>query len=816
MDTMGSNPVSAFPLWQEARNADGRVYYYNVQTKATQWAKPFELMTSQERALANQPWKEYTAEGGRKYWYNTETKKSSWEMPDIYKNALSKGQDLGRLTPGTADFVAGGVTTLSAYPPHRDRADHERNIGERRTLYGTAEMNGTVGSQHAELDYPTFEDAEAAFMKLLKRHGVQADWNWEQAMRVVIRDPQYRALKDPRDRKAAFEKYVVEALTQEKDRAKERLAKLRTDFGTMLRRHPEIKHYSRWKTIYPIIQCETIFRSTSDENERRQFFEEYILELKKDTAEAEANMRKISKENLAGILRGLDLEPYTRWSEARDLIYSNGQIQSELQSKILTQSDILIAFENHIKLLERTFNDAKQQQKANKMRRERQNRDNFVDLLRDFRNQGKIKAGSKWMDLFPLIQEDIRYKHMLGQPGSTPLDLFWDVVEEEERSLRAPRNDVLDVLDDKRYELTLKTTFDEFALIMKADRRTERIDHETLQLIFNRLREKVVRRTEDEKHAASRHQRRAVDALRSRIKRLDPPIRVSDTWEQVKQRVEKTEEYHAVDNEELRCSAFDKAVRRLKEKEEDAERDREASDRDRREAYDRFDRLDRSERGHRSTHATYRAERRATSRLSRTPEPDAYEADRRKAQADRERSYRKASGLSPVPTSHREKDRDRERGRGRGRDRDRERERERERPSSRHVGHYDRERRDWEEEREKLYPSRADPRSSREELDYGVEEVSRSTSSQMVGERRRRRDSETESVGSRGAKRYRRDGRDPDRMADRPRRDKESQRLLTKGSCMDIASENSNTECFRGKENPAVHSGSEEGEIEED
>jgi pre-mRNA-processing factor 40 len=95
-------------LWSEARNAEGRVYYYNTVTKATQWTKPEELMTPAEvtilhtypceclltvhkqRALANQPWKEYTAEGGRKYWYNTETKQSSWEMPAVYKEAMSK------------------------------------------------------------------------------------------------------------------------------------------------------------------------------------------------------------------------------------------------------------------------------------------------------------------------------------------------------------------------------------------------------------------------------------------------------------------------------------------------------------------------------------------------------------------------------------------------------------------------------------------------------------------------------------------------------------------------------------------------------
>jgi len=36
-------------LWQEARNpADGRIYYYNTQTKETQWTKPVDLMTPAE------------------------------------------------------------------------------------------------------------------------------------------------------------------------------------------------------------------------------------------------------------------------------------------------------------------------------------------------------------------------------------------------------------------------------------------------------------------------------------------------------------------------------------------------------------------------------------------------------------------------------------------------------------------------------------------------------------------------------------------------------------------------------------------------
>lgn len=347
-------------------------------------------------------------------------------------------------------FVAGGVTGLPSYPVQRERGDYDRNLSERR-FHGPSDTNGAAAASNypiqTEPDYANLEEAEAVFMKLLRRHGVQADWNWDQVMRTVIKDPQYRALKDPRDRKAAYEKYVIEVHTQEKDRAKERLAKLRTDFGTMLRSHPEIKHFSRWKTIRPIIQGETIFRSTSDENERRQFFEEYVLELKKNHVEAEARMRKAAKEDLAELLKALDLEPYTRWSEAQKIIQTNERVQNEQHFRTLAQSDILTAFEHHIKTLERSFNDARQQQKVNKSRRERQNRDKFMGLLQDLKSQGKIKAGVKWMDIFPLIQEDVRYTSMLGQSGSTPLDLFWDAIEEEERSLRGPRNDVLDVLD---------------------------------------------------------------------------------------------------------------------------------------------------------------------------------------------------------------------------------------------------------------------------------------------------------------------------------------------------------------------------------
>lgn len=297
---------------------------------------------------------------------------------------------------------------------------------------------------------------------------------------------------------------------------------------------------------------------------------------------------------------------------------------------------------------------------------------------------------------------------------------------------------------------------------MLTDRRTNSIDKDALELIFQRLHEKVLKRNEDEKHAADRQKRRAVDGLRSRIKHLDPPVRVTDTWDQVQSRVEKTEEYRTLDNDELRQSAFDKVIKRLKEKEEDAEKDRERR------------------RARRSDEREYRNGYRESrhGRLSKSPEPDPYEADRRKAIAAREKQYRKTSmNLSPPPASYRDR-RDRDERHGRL---------ERSPPPRQPT--YDRDRRDREEERERLYRTRGDPRGNRDELNYGEE--ARSTTS----ERRRRRESPGDSVDSGRRKRYRRDSRGNSRERKRTKSPEPKKEV---------------------PEPSGVHSGSEEGEIEED
>ncbi|KAI1416980.1 hypothetical protein F5Y13DRAFT_153492 [Hypoxylon sp. FL1857] len=784
--------------WQEYKSPDGRVYYYNSITKATQWTKPEELMSPAERALANQPWKEYTAEGGRKYWYNTETKQSSWEMPEVYRKALGHESTPSTPAPSTP-FAPNAPYSSSGYDHHREHREHREPFPESRQLtHGSDLRVQAFVPASNEPEYATPEEAEAAFMKLLRRSGVQPDWTWEQTMRATIKDPQYRAIKDPKDRKAAFEKYCQDMIIQDKERAKDRLAKLRADFATMLKSHPEIKHYTRWKTARPIIEGETIFRSTNNEEERRQLFEDYIVELKKAHVESQASLRKSAMDGLIDLLPKLNLEPYTRWSEAQNILKATAPFQNDEKYKALNNFDILTAFQNHIKSLERSFNETRQNQKNKKLRVERKRRDAFIELLQELRRAGKIKAGTKWSQVYPLLENDERFRAICGQSGSSPLDLFWDIVEEEERALRTTRNDVLDVMDDNRFEFTPKTTFEEFSSILKNDRRTANIDGDILTLIFERLQEKKSKRSDEDKHS-ERQQRRAIDDLRSYIKHMEPPIAPDDTWEKVRPRLARAPEFQAVKSEDARRGAFEKVLRRVREREEE--------DRDRHKRRDRS--LDRGtyrdrDRGDRS----HRSDRARPSRHSRSPEPDAYEADRRKAIAEREKNYRKSSMAESLLSDRRPSDSYREREvreRDRDRDRDRERDRDRDRdypPRSRRddpPSHYERERRDREEERERMYRRRVE-RGPVEELPYGDD---RPTSSRR---RRAEDDDDLDRRDSRDSKRLRRERTPRERSPHRDTRHK----TRTPPAVAAAAAQPP------PKEEPGVHSGSEEGEIEED
>jgi len=398
--------------------------------------------------------------GDKKYYYHKETRETTWDIPADVQALVdqAKAQQPQRPPPaGPSGWAAGPSGFDNRRDEYqierrdRDRELHQDRGRDRERDFGGERPNITFTTGN-ELQFSTPQDAEGAFMKVLKQIKVQPDWTWQQAVRAGIKDPNWRAIPEPEKREETFKKYCEDMRAQEKQKEQDRQAKLRSDFTAMLRSHPEIKHYTRWRTALPFIEDETIFRSAKDDNERRALFEEYIISLKKANEEQEAENRRSALDKVLGLLQSLDLEPFTRWHTAKEKLEKSDDFKSE-KFQALSRMDVLTQFEKHVRQLQHEYNDRVQADRAKKHRVERKNRDAFIGLLKELRDGGALKAGTKWKDIHEKIKDDGRYLAMLGQGGSSPLDLFWDALVEEEGKFRTLRRYALDVLEVSQLEL---------------------------------------------------------------------------------------------------------------------------------------------------------------------------------------------------------------------------------------------------------------------------------------------------------------------------------------------------------------------------
>jgi pre-mRNA-processing factor 40 len=60
---------------------------------------------------------------------------------------------------------------------------------------------------------------------------------------------------------------------------------------------------------------------------------------------------------------------------------------------------------------------------------------------------------SLWVELYPTISADLRFSAMLGQPGSSPLDLFKFFVEELKSRFHDEKKIIKEILKEKGFDV---------------------------------------------------------------------------------------------------------------------------------------------------------------------------------------------------------------------------------------------------------------------------------------------------------------------------------------------------------------------------
>uniref|UniRef100_A0A6Q2YXI0 Pre-mRNA-processing factor 40 homolog A n=1 Tax=Esox lucius TaxID=8010 RepID=A0A6Q2YXI0_ESOLU len=574
-------------VWTEHKSLDGKTYYYNTETKQSSWEKPDDLKSPAEQMLSKCPWKEYKSDNGKAYYYNSQTKESRWtkpkeledlegepvtpEMaapaavmpPPIQLDSTAAMATMMMEMPAIVPATAVAVEQMSQVPMHvaEVRADTPVTSAEEAVVMEAPASKDVSKEERPELVKKTYkwntkEEAKQAFKELLKEKGVSSNASWEQAMKMIINDPRYSALPKLSEKKQAFNAYKVQTEKEEKEEARIKYKESKETYQRFLENHEKMTSTTRYKKAEQMFSDLDVW-STVPERDRIEIYEDVLFYLAKKEKEQAKQLRKRNWEALKNILDNMANVTYrTTWSEAQQYLLDNPTFAEDEELQNMDKEDALICFEEHIRALEKEEDDEKQKTLLRERRRQRKNREAFQKFLDELHDHGQLHSMSAWMEMYPTVSSDIRFANMLGQPGSTPLDLFKFYVEDLKARYHDEKRIIKDILKDKNFLVEVNTSFEDFGTVISSDKRATTLDAGNIKLAFNSLLEKAEAREREREKEEARKMKRKEAAFKSMLKQATPALEPEASWESVRERFLKESAFEDVTLESERKRIF--------------------------------------------------------------------------------------------------------------------------------------------------------------------------------------------------------------------------------------------------------------------
>jgi pre-mRNA-processing factor 40 len=124
---------------------------------------------------------------------------------------------------------------------------------------------------------------------------------------------------------------------------------------------------------------------------------------------------------------------HTTWKQVQEMYKSRQAYKEDSRMQQLDMVDVLAVFEDHMKKVEETYHGQFEKIRKEFYRKERKNREAFRALLKQIHGEGSIEKDTPWKVFFQRVKEEPVFISMVGQEGSSPLDLYWDFLVDLEQ-----------------------------------------------------------------------------------------------------------------------------------------------------------------------------------------------------------------------------------------------------------------------------------------------------------------------------------------------------------------------------------------------
>ncbi|XP_063640739.1 pre-mRNA-processing factor 40 homolog B isoform X3 [Pan troglodytes] len=523
--------------------------------------------------LSQCPWKEYKSDTGKPYYYNNQSKESRWTRPKdlddlevlVKQEAAGKQQqqlpqtlqpqppqpqpDPPPVPPGPTPVPTGLLEPEPGGSEDCDvlEATQPLEQGFLQQLEEGPSSSGQHQPQQEEeeskpepersgLSWSNREKAKQAFKELLRDKAVPSNASWEQAMKMVVTDPRYSALPKLSEKKQAFNAYKAQREKEEKEEARLRAKEAKQTLQHFLEQHERMTSTTRYRRAEQTFGELEVW-AVVPERDRKEVYDDVLFFLAKKEKEQAKQLRRRNIQALKSILDGMSSVNFqTTWSQAQQYLMDNPSFAQDHQLQNMDKEDALICFEEHIRALEREEEEERERARLRERRQQRKNREAFQTFLDELHETGQLHSMSTWMELYPAVSTDVRFANMLGQPGSTPLDLFKFYVEELKARFHDEKKIIKDILKDRGFCVEVNTAFEDFAHIISFDKRAAALDAGNIKLTFNSLLEKAEAREREREKEEARRMRRREAAFRSMLRQAVPALELGTAWEEVRER----------------------------------------------------------------------------------------------------------------------------------------------------------------------------------------------------------------------------------------------------------------------------------------
>lgn len=413
-------------LWEQAQDDQGRVYYYNTATNETSWENPLA------QSLL---WKEYKSDDGRPYYYNETSGETTWERPAELEQDSAE--------PEIEE------TKEDEEKPNSQAVSSTKDLKLADEPVLTSELT----------DPPQFvsvEKAEEAFLAMLAEKNVDSSWSLEKVMQTFITNPTYWAISDALERKKLYDAHLLNTLQKNSKSRKDVEESARRDFLRVLEgsyQKGELKPSTRWSKFRQLLisRDDRVFNNTIlTDKELRGMMDSFLGELKAKELELETSAKLQALKELEAYLRQILVMKDVRdksWEQVYESLQLDPRFKANKHFSVLTKLDILDLYEGTVfpAIVERVQAEIAVHKKKN-YSSDRRARKAYKELLATL----DIKAGTLFDNVFPQIEKNNAFLEICGRNGSTPLELFWDVVEQRKLLLRARISTIHQVLLDHR------------------------------------------------------------------------------------------------------------------------------------------------------------------------------------------------------------------------------------------------------------------------------------------------------------------------------------------------------------------------------